>query len=42
MTIHVDISDIILGRFGPHFHFLAVKKLSVPQVSRFGENQGCT
>ena len=40
MTIHVDITDITLVNFGPHFHFLAVKKLSVPKVSRFGENQG--
>ena len=38
MTIHVDITDIILTAFP----FLAVKKLSVPTVSRFGENQGYT
>ena len=32
MTIHEDITDIILGNFGPHFHFWQLKNSRLENI----------
>ena len=40
MTIHVDITDIILVNFGPHFHFLQLKNSRYPKCHALGKIKG--
>ena len=40
MTIHVDITDIILVNFGPHFHFWQLKKCRYQKCHALGKIKG--
>ena len=37
MTIHVDITDIILVNFGPHFHFWQLKNCRYQKCHALGK-----
>ena len=37
MTIHVDINDIILVNFGPHFHFWQLKNSRCQKCHALGK-----
>ena len=40
MTIHVDITDIILVNFGPHFHFWQFKNSQCQKCHALGKIKG--
>ena len=40
MTIHVDITDIILVNFGPHFHFWQLKNSRCQMCHALGKING--
>ena len=39
MTIHVDITDIILVNFGPHFHFWQLKNSRCQKCHALGKSR---